>query len=91
MVEVPSGQSTQRSVLLRTGFAINAGTLFHIEDTGGTCLLTFAPAHRYAAILFSSAELTGGTSYRLYTGGTYSGGTLRTTFTSTGMVQIVDF
>jgi hypothetical protein len=105
MLEVPSGSSTQRSVLLRTNQAISSGTLFHIEDTGGTSLVTFEPGHGYSAILFSSSDLTGGTTYRVYTGGsctgveqdglyiggTYSGGTLRTTFTSSGMVQTVNF
>lgn len=105
MNEIPSNQSTQRSVLLRTNQTISGGTLFHIEDTGSTSLLTFEPARNYSAILFSSPDLTSGTTYRvytggsctgveqdgLYTGGTYSGGTLRTTFTSSGTVQIVNF
>jgi hypothetical protein len=104
-VDVPSGQSTQRSVLLRTSQTINAGSLFHIEDMSGNSLLTFAPAHRYSAILLSSPNLTEGATYRvytggscmgeeqdgLYTGGTYSGGTLRITFHSSGMVQTVTF
>ncbi len=107
MVELPSSsQSTQRSVLVRTNQYIQAGTLFHIESTTGTYLLTFAPAYRYSAIFLTSPDLTAGTTYRvytggtctggvlrdgLYTGGTYSGGTLRTTFTSSGMVQTVNF
>jgi len=105
MVEVASSQSTQRSVLIRTNQAILSGTLFHIEDTNGNTLLTFAPGHNYSAILFSSAELTSGASYRvytggsctgtvkdgLYTGGTYSGGTQKATFTSSSVAQTVTF
>ncbi|MCB1161339.1 MAG: carbohydrate-binding domain-containing protein [Candidatus Krumholzibacteriia bacterium] len=105
MVETPSSQSTQRCVLLKTNTTLSAGTLFHIEDTGGGALVTFRPANRYSCILLSTVDLTAGTSYRVYTGGsctgseldglysggTYSGGTLRTTFTSAGMVQTVNF
>lgn len=105
MTQAPGNTSTQRSVLLRTSQSITAGTLFHIEDTAGNSLLTFAPNRRYYSIVFSSSELVSGTSYKvytggtstgtlrngLYTGGTYSGGTLRTTFTLTGIVQTVTF
>jgi trimeric autotransporter adhesin len=105
MVEVPSTQSAQRSVLLRTNQTIAGGTLFHIEDASGNTMLTFAPSRTFSSILFSSAALTSGMSYRVYTGGgctgvakdglyaggTYSGGTLRTTFTSTSVAQTVTF
>jgi trimeric autotransporter adhesin len=105
MVETPSNLSSQRSVLLRRNQTLSAGTLFHIEDSSGNPLTTFAPEHNYSSILVSSPDLTNGTSYRVYTGGscsgteedglysggTYSGGTLRTTFTSSGTVQTVNF
>jgi trimeric autotransporter adhesin len=105
MVETPSSQSTQRSVLLKTNQAISAGTLFHIEDSNGANLLTVAPAHNYSSILFTSPALTSGTTYKvyisgsctgtvqdgLYTGGTYSGGTQKTTFSFSSMVQTVNF
>ncbi len=105
MVESPSSQSTQRSVLLRRTGALAGGTLFHIEDANGNSLVTFAPARSYSCILLSTANLIAGTSYRVYTGGTctgtvqdgvysggtYSGGTLRATFTSSGVVQNVTF
>ncbi len=104
-VETPSNQSDQRTVLLRTSQYISAGTLFHIEDTNGTSLLTFEPERRYSAVHFSSPDLTDGTTYRVYTGGSctgeekdglyiggvYTPGTLRTTFTMTGMVMVVTF
>jgi trimeric autotransporter adhesin len=105
MIEVPSNSSTQRTVLFKTTTSISAGTLFHVETSGGTSVLTFKPARTYSSILFSSSSLAAGTSYKvytggtctgtlqdgLYTGGTYSGGTLKTTFTSTSMVQTVNF
>jgi hypothetical protein len=105
LVEAPANQSTQRSALLLTDMTIPAGALFHIEDAIGNSLLTFAPVRNYSAILLSSPGLISGTIYRvytgggctgaeqdgLYTGGTYSGGTLRTTFTSSGIVQIITF
>jgi len=105
MNEVPSNSSTQRSVMLRRTSALPAGTLFHIEDTSGNSLVTFAPAHNYSCILLSTVNLISATSYRvytggtcsgtvrdgLYTGGTYSGGTLRATFISNGVVQTVNF
>ena len=105
MNEVPAGSSTQRTVLVRTSTAINAGTLFHIENASGATLVTFRPDSRYSAVLFSSSALAAGVTYRvytggtctgtlrdgLYTGGTYSGGTLRTTFTSTSVSQTVTF
>lgn len=105
MTKAPSNTSTQRAVLLRTTTVLNPGTLFHLQDTAGNYLLTFAPLRRYYSIIFSSSYLIQGTSYRiytggsstgtlrngLYTGGTYSGGTLRTTFTLSSTVQTVNF
>ena len=105
MVEVPSNSSTQRSVLLRSYQVYPGGSLFHIEDTAGNSLVTFEPPRNYGSILFTSSDLTAGTTYRVYTGGsctgveqdglyiggTYTPGTLRATFTSSGMVQTVNF
>ena len=105
MLETPSGSSTQRSVLLRRTQTLAAGTLFHIASSTGDPLVTFAPAHNHSSILLSTANLVAGTTYRvytggtctgtvrdgLYTGGTYSDGTLRTTFVSSGTVQTVYF
>ena len=105
MVEKPGQQSGQRSVLFSRNQSLSGGTLFHIEDASGNTLLTFAPEHNYSSVLVSSSDLTNGTTYRvytggsstgdeqdgLYTGGIYSGGTLRTTFVSSGTVQTVNF
>ncbi len=106
LTQAPSNTSTQRSVLLKSFSSFTAGTLFHIEDSNGNDLLTFAPSKRYYSIIFSDSQLTGGAQYKVYTGGTYTGGTmhdglytggsysqgtLKTTFTQTNMVQIVNF
>jgi len=106
LTQAPSSSSTQRSVLLKSFSSLAAGTLFHIEDLNGNNLLTFAPNKRYYSIIFSDPLLTAGSQYKVYTGGTYSGGTVRnglhtggtysagtlkTTFTQTNMVQVVNF
>ena len=105
MTDGPVQSSSQYSVLLRTNQVISAGTLFHLEDASGNNLVTFAPTRQYYSIIFSSADLNTGTTYRVYTGGsstgtlkdgvytggTYSGGTLRTSFTLSNIAQTVWF
>jgi trimeric autotransporter adhesin len=105
MTEGASQSSTQHSVLLRTNQSVPANTIFHIEDAAGNSLLNFKPVRTYYSIIFSSSELSAGTTYKvytggtctgtllngLYTGGTYSGGTLKTTFTLSGMAPTVWF
>jgi len=105
MVETPSSSSTQRCVLARRTQNLTGGTLFHVEDAAGNSLLTFTPARTYSCVLFSLPAIASGTTYRIYTGGSctgtptdglydggvYSGGTLRATFTSSSMVQTVNF
>ncbi len=107
MVESPSTASAQRSLMANhNSGSYAAGTLYHIETTTGVSIVTFAPPHNYSNVLLSTSSLLTGTLYRvytggtvtggtlvdgIYTGGTYSGGTLRTTFTSSGTVQTVTF
>jgi hypothetical protein len=88
MAEAPSSSSTQYSVLLNFDEE-SAGTLFHIESSGGEDVLSFRPSKRYESIVFSGPDLSSGVSYNvysggsdtgtevdgLYTGGTYSAGT----------------
>ncbi|HEX3005994.1 MAG TPA: hypothetical protein VHO90_00100, partial [Bacteroidales bacterium] len=71
-----------------------AGTMFHIQNSGGTDILTFVPTKKYQSIAFSSSSLakgdydayyggssTGTIKDGLYSGGTYSGGTKYSSFT----------
>lgn len=104
--ETPSGQSDQACFVLRhNGSTYPANTLFHIEDAQGNALVTFSPDNRYSSVIFSSPDIASGGSYRVYTGGTcsgelndglytggvYSGGTLRTTVDANGGVQSAYF
>lgn len=97
--------SSQRSLILKTNSAIAANTIFHLEDASGNNLVTFSPLRNYYSIVFSSDLLTTGTTYKIYTGGsstgsvddglysggTYTPGTLEQTFTISGMVTTVNF
>lgn len=104
MAQAPSTGSTQGSVKITYSSAKAAGTLAHIQtSSGGTDILTFAPAKTYRSLVFSAPTLTAGASFTLwrggtctgtvldglYSGGTYSGGTQTNTFTTTNIVTNV--
>ncbi len=106
MLEVPSSSSTQRTVVARSSQTLAAGSLFHIRDTAGNVMVTFRPSRTYSAVLFTCPEFAAGTTYQIYTGGTYTGGverdgvctggtygggTLRTSFTFNTIVKVVTF
>lgn len=94
MAQAPGGGSSTQNALLLLFSQKTAGTLFHIEKSDGTDIVTFMPAKAYASVVLSSSSLVTGTTYKvffdgsytggsvkdgLYTGGTYSGGTEDTT------------
>lgn len=119
MAQAPSTSSSQYSVKINfgsssgpgggmpgqmsSGTTITAGTLFHIQNSAGSNLLTFAPSKAYQCVVFSSPSLTSGSTYSVYTGGsctgtatdgwysggTYSGGTSRGSFTVNSIVTSV--
>ena len=85
--------STQYSVLVKLTSEQQANKIFHIETSGGTEVLTFAPSKKYQSVVFSTPDLatgshkiflggssTGTESDGLYTGGTYTQGSEYTTF-----------
>ncbi len=65
--------SSQASLYLTTGGAIDAGTVVRIESTQGEGLVTFEPANAYSVIVFSSPALAAGESYDVYLGGAVAG------------------
>jgi len=104
MTQGASSSSTQNSVLVRFSSSKSSSTLFNIQDASGNSLVTFQPAKTYSSVLYSSSDLTKGTTYYiysggsysggsetdgLYTGGTYSGGTQYSSFTVSGSVTTV--
>jgi hypothetical protein len=84
MAQAPSTSSTQYSVMQTFQSMQAAGTMIHIESEGGEDILTFVPTKEYQSVVFSSPELTNGSTYIVYSGGSstgtvadglYSGGT----------------
>jgi hypothetical protein len=104
MAQVPSTSSTQYAVLLNFAASLPAGTLFHIQGSGGEDVLTFKPAKPYQSVAFSSSKLKNGFTYNVYYGGsstgtasdglcqdgTYTPGTSCASFTVSGIVTKVN-
>jgi hypothetical protein len=65
--------SSQPSTLIYLTATQPAGTLVHIQNSAGEDILTFAPTRQYQSIAFSSAKLTNGNTYTIYTGGSSTG------------------
>lgn len=105
MIEATSTSSAQYAVKVTTSSMLNSSTLFHIQDANGNSLVTFKPVRNVYYVVFSSPELKSGSTYYIYTGGTstgtnsnglyidgtYSGGTMKKSFTISGKVTNVSF
>ncbi|MCX7715302.1 MAG: carbohydrate-binding domain-containing protein [Clostridia bacterium] len=103
MVQAPSTSSTQRSVSVTYRSTQAANTLFTITNSSGASILTFKPSKAYAAVVVCSPNISSGSAYKIYSGGSYSGtaadglysggtytaGTLKGSFTSTSVVTNV--
>ncbi len=100
MAQAPDDSSTQYALLLNLNTTQRAGTLIHIQGADGKAIVTFSPTKEYQSIAFSSPALVKGATYEvyfggsstgtikdhLYQGGTYSGGTKNTSFTTSSIV-----
>lgn len=103
MDEAGSSSSDQNSVLIKLTSTQSAGSLFHIENSSGEGVLTFAPEKAYKSIVFSSSEFSNGT-YKIYLGGsttgtetdgiykegTYSSGSLYKSFTVSSKLTTIN-
>lgn len=93
--------STVPSVILGSG---SANQLIHIEAADGTEALTFLAPVAYSTLIYASAKMKTGTTYRVYAGGsvtdgvsfnglymsgTYTKGSSSTSFTTNSMVTQV--
>lgn len=72
MLQAPSESSAQNSLKIVMN-SLEAGTLVRIESEDGNEILTFAPAKTFASLVVSSPEISAGTTYKVYTGGTCTG------------------
>jgi hypothetical protein len=100
MAQAPGATSTQCAILMIFSTAKTANSLFHIQASDGTDILTFKPTKTYQSVAYSSPKLVKGSTYDvylggsstgtasdgLYEGGTYSGGTKSTSFTVSSTV-----
>ena len=104
MAQAPGTTSTQYSVLVTFKTTLSANTLFHIQNSSGSDILSFVPKKNYQSVAISSPKLAKGT-YDIYYGGTstgmlkdglyqdgiYSAGTKATSFTISSIVTKVSF
>ncbi len=73
MLQAPSSSSGQNAVAVIFSSARSANTLFNLQTSSGSSIVTFAPAKSYQAVVISAPGLTSGTSYSVYTGGSSTG------------------
>jgi len=100
MAQAPSSSSSQCSVALTFSSTLQAGALIHIASSSGDEVVTFASIKPYQSLVVSSPDLSLGTTYTIYyggsstglnvdgvyAGGTYSDGSQIAQFTITGTV-----
>ena len=83
LIKSPDNTSTQNSLKITSG---TLGTnLINIQDAGGNSLVTFKPIKSAYYLLFSSPALKTGTTFSVFTGGSYSGGTTINGFSTGGI------
>lgn len=100
MAQAPGTSSSQYSILINFKTRIAKGNLIHIEDSDGKEILTCTAIKSFNSLVFSSADLKSGSTYKLYIGGssagsaidgiytneTYTAGTLYSSFTISSIV-----
>ncbi|UZR98604.1 carbohydrate-binding domain-containing protein [Chondrinema litorale] len=73
MAQAPSSSSEQSSILVTFNNSQTAEKIVSLQTSDGTDIVTFAPAKKYQSIVISTPELTSGSSYNLYLGGSSTG------------------
>jgi len=69
-----STTSTQRNMYLKSSAQLAATSVLHIENAAGTEMVTFKPKNAVYYFHFSSPNVAASTQYKVYFGGTYTGG-----------------
>ena len=70
MVVTPGASSTQSGVQVTLGSSVPAGTVVQIADSSGNVVAAFVTTKATASLVFSSAAISDGERYTVYTGGT---------------------
>jgi hypothetical protein len=70
MVVTPGASSTQSGVQVTLGSPVPAGTVIQIADSSGNAAAAFVTTKATVSLVFSSAAITAGEEYTVYTGGT---------------------
>jgi len=74
MTKSMSTSSTQVSMFIKSSASLAATSVIHIEDAAGKDLVTYKPRSSAAIFHFSSPSLAKNSAYKIYYGGTYTGG-----------------
>jgi len=74
MTKAMGTASMQVSMYLKTSSQLAASSLLHIENASGTEMVTFKPKNAVYYFHFSSPGLAKGAQYKIYYGGSYTGG-----------------
>lgn len=73
MVQAPSENAKQSTIIMNYSTLQQAGTLVHLGTAEGEEILTFSPNKEYQSIVISSPDIILGDAYVLYSGGSYTG------------------
>lgn len=73
MLEMPSDESTQKTIAVLFDQTQSANTLVYIADSSGNVLAAITPEKNYGCVIFSSPDLKNGETYTVYTGGKATG------------------
>lgn len=74
MTKAMSTSSTQVGFFIKSSASVSTSSLFHIEDASGKDLGTFMPKMSSSYFHFSHPSMAKGSQYKIYFGGSYTGG-----------------
>ncbi|MFP3594097.1 carbohydrate-binding domain-containing protein [Chryseobacterium sp. SIMBA_038] len=74
MTKAMGAASTQVGLYLKSSSQLATSSVLHIENAAGTEMVTFKPKNGVYYFHFSSPNLVKNTQYKVYFGGTYTGG-----------------
>ncbi len=74
MTKAMSTTSTQVGLYLKSSAQLSTSSVINIQNASGTEMVTFKPKNAVYYFHYSSPSLAQGTQYKVYFGGTYTGG-----------------